>query len=51
MLRRTIFLSFFPFLAGAPALAESPASAPPTQFRIAAFEQAVRSTQSAGDNA
>lgn len=51
MFRRAVFLLFFPVLAGIPALAQSPSSAPATQAQIAALEQAVRSAQSAGDNA
>jgi Amt family ammonium transporter len=51
MFRRAVFLLFFAFLAGIPAFAQSPASAPATQAQIAALQQAVRSAQSAGDNA
>jgi Amt family ammonium transporter len=51
MFRRVLLLLPLPFFAGIPALAQSPASAPATQAQIAALEQAVRSAQSAGDNA
>jgi Amt family ammonium transporter len=51
MFRRAKYLLFLPFLAGIPALAQSSASAPATQAQVAALEQAVRSAQSAGDNA
>ena len=51
MFRRAVFLLFFPVVAGIPAIAQSPSSAPATQAQIAALQQAVRSAQSAGDNA
>lgn len=51
MFRRSAFLLFFPFLAGIPALAQSPSSAPATQAQVAALEHAVHSAQLAGDNA
>ena len=51
MFRRAVFLLLLPCLPGIPAVAQSSASQPATQAQIAALEQAVRSAQSAGDNA
>ena len=50
MFRRAIFLLSFSFFASIPAFAQS-GTAPATQAQIASLEQAVRSAQSAGDNA
>ncbi len=44
-------LSFLPFFAALPAIAQSSASAPATQAQIAALQQAILSARSAGDNA
>ncbi|MGH9589157.1 MAG: ammonium transporter [Terracidiphilus sp.] len=51
MFRRAVFLLLLPCFPGIPAVAQSSASQPATQAQIAALEQAVRTAQSAGDNA
>jgi Amt family ammonium transporter len=51
MLRRVFFLVSFLSFATIPTFALSPASEPATQAQVAALDQAVRSAQSAGDNA
>jgi Amt family ammonium transporter len=51
MFRRLRLLFLFPAFAAIPAVAQSSASSPATQAQIAALQQAVRSAQSAADNA